>query len=267
MIKYTPEQKDYISELAPGRYNSEIASLFNERYGTKVTEGQIKSFKANHGISSNVPRRRRTENEGLFSLEQIKFIEMNVHGLHNSELTALVNQTFNLDIKVRQMRIWKKNRKLSSGLKGTEGKAPPNKGTKGLYNVGGNRTSFKPGQPASNYKPVGSERIDQDGYTLVKVSDEGPWHKRWRHKHKVVWEEAHGAVPKGHVLIFADQDKRNITVDNIILVPQSRLSILNKKKLLHNNAELTRTGLIMASIYKKIADRKRSNRKKGVNCR
>jgi len=258
MHSYSPEQKQFISENATGKYNLEIANLFNEKFGAKITEGQIKSFKANHKIKSDVPKRRRTIPDGLLSIEQSDFVLKHVKGLSNLELTNLVNETFTLMIKPGQMKTWKKNRSLSSGLKGTEGISPPNKGTKGMYNVGGNQTSFKPGQRPLNYKQVGYERVDRDGYTLVKVLDDGPWHKRWRHKHKVVWEEIHGPIPKGHVLLFADQNKKNIDPDNLILIPQSKLSILNKKGLLHKDAASNRTGILIADIYQKLSDRKKN---------
>lgn len=259
--RYTVEQKDFIREIAPGMYNVEIADLFNAKFGTQVTESQIKNFKANHKIQSNVPKKRRTIPEGLFSKEQVDFISQNVKGLSNQKLVARVNEKFSLSVTTRQLKTWKKNHGFSSGLRGSEGMDPPNKGTKGKYNVGGNKTSFKKGQRAANYKPVGSERIDRDGYILVKVQDEGPWHKRWRHKHKVIWEKENGPIPRGHAVLLADQNRLNCSPDNLILIPQSKLSILNNKGLLHKHAELTRTGIVIADIYQKISQRKR----KGVS--
>ncbi|GIQ67430.1 HNH endonuclease [Xylanibacillus composti] len=258
--KYTDEQRDFIREIAPGQYNQDIADMFNEKFGAQVTASQIKSYKANHMIRSGV-KSRRTVPQGLFNCEQIEFIKKHVAGLHNQELAELINNEFNLSITVRQLKTWKKNHGLSSGLKGTEGKAPPNKGTRGLYNVGGNKTSFKSGQRPVNYKPVGYERIDRDGYVLVKVRDDGPWHKRWRHKHRILWESANGPIPKGHVLIFLDQNKQNIELDNLILIPQSKLPTLNKKGLLYHDAELTKTGIIIADLYQKIGERKRQSSK------
>lgn len=264
MNRYTSAQKGFIRETSKGRYNSEIAELFYEKFGIEITEGQIKSFKANHKIKSDVPRRRFTGDEGLFNKKQKDFIKANAEGLTNKELADLVNATFGVSVTARQMNTWKKNHGVVSGLdfRFKKGSEPANKGKKGLYNVGGNRTSFKPGQRALNYKPVGSERIDRDGYTLIKVSDDGPWHKRWRHKHKVIWEERHGPVPKGHVVLFADQNKRNFDPDNLIMIKQKQLSVLNTKGLLHNDADLTRTGIIMADIYLKIGERKRVGRSK-----
>ncbi len=184
--------------------------------------------------------------------------EKNVAGCLNQELAELVNEKFGLQITARQMNTHKKNHGLVSGLdrRFGEGHTPANKGTKGLYNVGGNKTSFKEGQRPLNYKPVGSERIDEDGYTLIKVSDYGPWHKRWKHKHKVIWEEKHGPIPKGHAIIFADQNKRNIDLDNFILITRSQLALMNRNGLIRNNADLTRTGVIMADLLKRIGERK-----------
>lgn len=255
--KYAKEQVEFIREIAPGRYNLEIADLFNEKFGTRITEGQMKSLKANHRIRSNVPKRRITDDYGLFTKEQKAFIKKNVLGISNSKLTYLVNLKFSLSITVKQMKTWKKNHGLSSGLKGSEGVSPPNKGTKGLYNVGGNRTSFKKGQKALNHKPVGTERIDRDGYILIKVSDEGPWHKRWRLKQVVIWEEAHGPIPKGHCLLFLDSNKLNTSLDNLQLITRKQLARLNQNHLIKDNAELTNTGIIIAEILNKIGERKR----------
>lgn len=257
--KYTDEQIAFIQEVAPGRYNPEIAELFNARFNTNVTGSQIKSFKANHKIKSNVPLKRHSKPEGLFTKEQEAFIQKNVKGLSNKELAELINVTFGLSIKAKQMASWKKNHGLTSGLdcRFKTGQTPANKGTKGVYNVGGNSTSFKKGQTPLNYRPVGTERVDLEGYTLIKVSDKGQWHQRWKHKHRVVWEQANGKIPHNHVLIFADSDKRNTSLENLILVSRKQLAMLNKHNLIKNDVELTKTGILIADIYSKIFDLKK----------
>jgi hypothetical protein len=195
-----------------------------------------------------------------YTHEQADFIKANLIGRGNAELTAMFNSHFGLNLKVSQIKSFKHNKRWSSGLDGRfeKGRAPSNKGTKGLYNVGGNRTSFKKGQKPLNFKPVGTERIDRDGYILVKVSDDGPWHKRWRHKHKVVWEDVHGPIPKGHCLIFLDRDKLNLSLENLQLITQKQLVRMNQNHLISENPEITKTGIIIANIYSKIGDRKKS---------
>lgn len=196
-----------------------------------------------------------------YTKEQVDFIKENVLGRGNAELTTMFNAHFGLNLKVSQIKSFKHNKRWSSGLSGRfeKGFTPTNKGTKGLYNVGGNRTSFKKGERPRNFKPVGFERIDRDGYILVKVSDDGPWHKRSRHKHKVVWEEVNGPIPKGHCLIFLDRDKLNLSLKNLQLVTQKQLVRLNQNHLISDNPEITKTGIIIADIYSKIGDRKKTN--------
>ncbi|HDR7000668.1 TPA: HNH endonuclease [Bacillus cereus] len=193
----------------------------------------------------------------LFNDEQVAFIRENAKGLSNQALTNLINKEFNLSISIKQIKTFKKNNQISSGLTGhfEKGHVPFNKGKKGLTR-GGVETQFKKGQQATNYKPVGSERIDRDGYVLIKVSDDGPWHKRWRPKHKVLWEKTHGLIPKEHCLIFLDSNKQNIVLDNLQLITRAQLARMNQNHLISNNAELTKTGLIIAEIYSKMGERK-----------
>lgn len=196
----------------------------------------------------------------LFNDEQEAFIRANVKGISNQDLADMVNKKFGLSVTRQQVKTFKHNRKLSSGLTGRfeKGSVPANKGTKGLYNVGGNRTSFKKGQRPQNYKPVGHERIDRDGYILIKVQDDGPWHKRWRLKHCVLWENVHGPIPKGHCLLFLDGDRLNVTLDNLQLITRAQLARLNQKNLITGDPELTKTGIILASVYSKIGERRKS---------
>lgn len=197
----------------------------------------------------------------LFTSEQHAYLIRIAEGRTTNEIAELLNKKFSLSITPRQIQIYKKNHGIKSNVSTTfkKGQAPANKGTKGLYNVGGNRTSFKPGQRPKNYKPVGYERIDRDGYALIKVQDDGPWHKRWRFKHVVLWEKVNGPIPKGHCLLFLDGNKLNITLENLQLITRAQLARLNQNHLITDNAELTKSGIIIADIFSKIGERKKMN--------
>jgi hypothetical protein len=254
--RYTPEQIAFIREIAPGRYNEEIAELFNARFGANATACQIRSLKKNYNIKSGVPRRRITSDEGLFTKEQKEFLIQNVGGRHNRELVDLVNEKFGLSVTVKQIKAWKKNHGYSSGLRGSEGMAPPNKGKPRTW-AGGEATRFRKGHLPHNYMPVGSERVNADGYIDVKIADPN----KWRGKHLLVWEQHHGRpVPKGYAVIFGDGNRRNFDPENLILVSRQQLAVMNKHGLIRNNTELTKTGIIMADLLQKIAARKKSNK-------
>lgn len=76
------------------------------------------------------------------------------------------------------------------------------------------RTQFKPGQLPHNTKPVGYEHTDRDGYILVKVADR----RKMVHKHRYVWEQAHGPIPRGHNVMFRDGNRQNCSLDNLYLL-------------------------------------------------
>lgn len=138
------------------------------------------------------------------------------------------------------------------------GSHPWNKGKKGISYEGMKATQFKKGHKPHNWVPVGSERITPDGYVQIKVQ-EGKKQHNWKGKHILIWEAANGPVPKGHVIIFGDGNKRNFDLNNLLLVSRKQLVRLNQKNLIANDAELTKTGIIIADIYNKIGELQSGN--------
>lgn len=191
----------------------------------------------------------------LYTEEQKRFLTENIKGRTRKELCKMFNDYFNLNLGLNQIIAYIKNNGLSSGVdtRFTKGQDSWNKGTKGIC-AGGIKTQFKKGQKPHNYKPVGSERVNSDGYVDVKIADPN----KWRAKHRLLWEEQNGPIPKGYVIIFGDGNRRNFQQDNLILVSKSQLAILNKNQLIKDNADLTRVGVLIADIYKKIGERKKS---------
>lgn len=89
------------------------------------------------------------------------------------------------------------------------GKSSWSKGTKGLVGVqpACKATQFQKGRPAHearNYLPIGSHRLNKDGHLERKVTDDPALvpARRWVAVHRLVWAEAHGPVPAGHVVAF-----------------------------------------------------------------
>jgi hypothetical protein len=79
-----------------------------------------------------------------------------------------------------------------------------------------------------NKKQIGDERISGRGYLQVKYSDRpGPPNNRWKGKHVLIWEKAHGPVPEGHVVIFTHGNKQNFGLDNLVLVTKRELRVIN----------------------------------------
>ncbi|MDQ0254910.1 hypothetical protein J2S74_002292 [Evansella vedderi] len=187
-----------------------------------------------------------------YTEEQVDFITRNYKGRTTSELLEMFNAHFGLNLKNTQLRAFKRNRGLKSGVKTTfsPGHTPFNKGKKGTG--GWEPTHFKKGHKPHNYRTIGTERVNGDGYVDIKIST-----NKWRAKHVLIWEKENGPVPKGHAVIFGDGNRRNFELDNLILVTRKQLVRLNQHKLIQNDAELTRSGVILADLYSKIAEQKK----------
>ena len=203
-----------------------------------------------------------------YNAEHIEFIASNILGRSFKKLTDMFNKQFGMDLRVTAIVSLSdryglhngRDTRLNKGYEPTQfkkGHVPANKGQKGIG--GWEPTQFKKGNKPANWVPIGSERLNGDGYVDIKVAD-GKLQKNWRGKHILIWEAANGPVPKGHVVIFGDRNRRNFKVDNLILVSRKQLVRLNKFNLIQNDAELTRTGIIIADIYNKIGERKKGRR-------
>lgn len=184
--------------------------------------------------------------------EMIEFLKEVTPGKTYKEITELFNKKFNLGVTTGIIKSLLSRKKIHTGTGGClykKGSIPWNKGKKGY--MGANKTSFKKGNRPKNWKLIGSERIDIDGYTLIKIADP----REWALKHRIVWEQHHKKkVPAGCAIIFADGDKTNLDVDNLICVTRNELKVLNKCKLISSIAELTKTGLNIAKIRIKLAE-------------
>ncbi len=178
--------------------------------------------------------------------EERQFLAEFVPGHTHKEIWQAFNNKFNLDVPIGAIKGYIARHKLNTGKTGyfEKGHTPANKGVKGLRYAGCEKTWFKKGQAPINHRLVGSERITKDGYIEIKVSEPNIWDL----KHRVVWRKHNGEIPKGHVLIFKDQDKLNVSIDNLMLVSRKKLKVLNQNRLLINNAEINETACIMADI-------------------
>ena len=90
-----------------------------------------------------------------------------------------------------------------------KGESPWNKGKYMRVSVA---TEFTKGQMPHNYRPVGSERITVDGYKEKKIADPN----KWKGMHILLWEEVNGPVPPRHKVVFKDNNKLNISIDNLL---------------------------------------------------
>lgn len=78
-----------------------------------------------------------------------------------------------------------------------------NAGKVGL-DVGGRShdTRFKQGHRPRNWMPIGAHRVNSEGYLDRKICESKRGGANWCAVHRLVWIEAHGPVPPGHLVAF-----------------------------------------------------------------
>lgn len=91
------------------------------------------------------------------------------------------------------------------------------------------KTGFKKGNVPHTAKYAGYERVSKDGYVEISVEQTNPhtgFERRFVLKHRWLWEQVHGPVPKGMAL-KCKGDKLNTDPSNWELVPRAILPRLN----------------------------------------
>jgi hypothetical protein len=186
--------------------------------------------------------------------EELRFVEKNIRGRSYVEMTKLFNERFRLRITLKQMETLLYKHGLRNGIGSFRpGHVPANKG------------KTHPGRQG-NYKPVGTERVDA-GYIAVKVSArKNRGNKNWRRKHDIIWEAVNGKIPRGHAVIFADGNRRNLKPENLVLVSRKELAVLNHAGMLASkDADTTKVSVTFVKLKIRIAElkKKRSKLKRG----
>lgn len=243
----TDEQDAYLRKIAPGRSNMECTVMINKQFGTSFTREQIHYYKQNHKISSGKkPWEFSKQREHLLTEEQDRYLRENVKGKTVMELAEMINQEFGTKLTAAQIKTYKKNHGIVSGV----------------------NTRFKKGNQPVNTQNVGTIKKRDDGYWWCKYYDDKvPSRKNWEQIHRHMWEEANGPVPDDCFVIFKDGNRDNLELSNLMLVTKQEALIMSSKQLFKNDKELTEVGANIAKMMAMANNRKKSKKKKRIRKR
>lgn len=215
--KFTEAEIEYLRTCV-GKFESvqALTDSFNAKFGTNRNKGAIAGAMNRRGFTSGIQEKKN------YTEEQIEYLREMTPGRSYKEIHRLFNQTF------------KTNRSFDS-VKSTISE-------KGMKN--GIDERYKSGNIPYNHYPVGTEKLTSDGYLRVKVAE--PNH--WVFKHRMLWEKENGPIPSGCCLLFADGNKQNVQLDNIILVSRGELGQMNKMGYIFDNGDLTKTAHLLTKL-------------------
>ena len=182
-----------------------------------------------------------------YTPEMHEFIVANAPGITTIELAKRFSERFDTDTPAKAIRSYLKSRRIRNGVNCTfkKGHRSPYVCPKGVHLSPD--TEFKRGHAPHNYQPVGTLRVNGSGYVDRKIADPDVW----KCEHQLVWEEAHGPIPKGMKMIFLDGNKQNTALENLELISAAEMLAMNRERMHTTDPELTRTGVLIAKVMMK----------------
>lgn len=159
-----------------------------------------------------------------YTNEQINFLKENVPNMTFKEVTNLFNEKFNTNKKVTAIKVYC-NQILHIN-------SHPMK----RYIAMGNHHRL----------PIGSERIDKDGIVSIKISNDFRKHgDNWVHKHRLIYEQHYGPIPKDMYVIFLDGDKTNMSISNLALAHRNTIRCVAHDNLYGIHPEVTKAAVAL----------------------
>lgn len=197
------------------------------------------------------PKGARASTFHRWAPDELAYMKEIVPGRSYAEITKLVNERFSMDLKTTQISSCIGNHRMNTGLTGRfeKGSVPANKGLKGICAPGSEKGWFPKDGFSHNRREIGSERTGVDGYVYVKVQD-GRKNLNWRAKHIVIWEEANGPLEPGCVLIFANGDRGDVRLDNLLLAERADLATMNRLGLKGHDRESTQAAILTSMLVR-----------------
>ena len=142
-----------------------------------------------------------------------------------------------------------------------KGHVPNNKGLRrpGWFRGRMRETQFKKGHFPFNRDPefyvIGALRVNTDGYIDMRVRF-ASGSKGWRALHRILWGDAHGPVPAGHIVSFKDGDRLNVELRNLKLIS---LADNMRRNTLHNLPKPLVSTIQLLGALKRTLNRRRRN--------
>lgn len=199
-------------------------------------------------MSQNHQTNNQKMSKHFYTSEEIDFMRDNAKGISVQELTNRFNDKFGTNISKTAIARIKSNYGIKSDYnsgKFTSERLKGNKFRAGIKPING----FKTGNSPHTTRPLGSERINKDGYVEIKTS----YPKKWKLKHHVIYEKAYNYKLKpGEKIIFLDRNKRNFKVNNLIKITTRQQVILARSSIKSNIPEINLAEINLARYREKI---------------
>ena len=235
--KYTPEMCQWLKDNYNTMKLDDLTKMFNEIFSVDFTKSAL-WHKINRIVEGGIVRdEHKMLTRTQWTKEMVEWLKEHYEDDSYNRLAITMSSVFNckitdssLEHKVTRLGLQKSKESIKRYIL-------PNK------------MSFKKGHIPASKKPIGYERIGIDGFTWVKIAEPDVF----KQKHRIIYEQYYGPIPKGYKVVFADKNRQNFSKENLILVSCAELCTMNQNKLIYKgDSEATKSGLIIAKLMIKV---------------
>ena len=204
------------------------------------------------GIKARHPGRK-------FTAEQEEWLVAHNH-MSASEMSKGINDEFSLSTSPDEIKGWRARTKnprptpsrfqkghtpFSKGKKWDEYMSPESQAKSRM-------TTFRKGDVPHNVQPLGSISI-MSGYWVMKVTNVGNQHQKWKFLHRLLWEKEKGPIPKGMNVVFRNGDRNDIRMENLMLMDRKEMARYTPVD--DSEPEMQRFSEIVARVAAKVAEK------------
>jgi hypothetical protein len=196
--------------------------------------------------------------------EEFEWLRDNIPGLNIYEVMEAFKRHFGYEISKLKADKFRDKFNVRSGIKTQWGNGQKNTFVppKGYHAPGSEKGWFKEGSLPKNTMQLGDIKIGKDGYKYMKVKFTKPSRFGWKLVHHLEWEKHHGLIPKGHVVVFKNQDINDIRIENLEMISRADHARMCQMKLYSKDEEITASGINIARVSTVIGKKKRQLKEK-----
>lgn len=221
--RYTKEQDEFLRNNRDRFTFQELANEFNTKFKTSRTKSDIRY----RCLSKALGERKAT----TYSEEQDIFLSENKNKYRYKELAFLFNEKYKTDISADA---------IAAHVQRTAGK-------KDGYDVG--------------------DEISILGYVWVKINNRRESGSpsftssvNWAKKNRYVYENFHGPIPDGKIIIFLDQNKNNCELNNLYCIDRSINAVMCKNRWFSTDPDLTLAAIKYCELFYALKQNKKGDK-------
>ncbi len=246
--KWSNTDIDFICKHYPKKGSKWVAERLNFTKTAVKSKAYILGLKRDEGFRKAVK---------VWTPGKVKLLKNLYPNKFNYEIAKTLNVSLRaVKSQAYKLKLTKTNEFMQlHGGRFNKGHTPVNKGKKMSQEIREKvkHTFFKKGHTPANHKPLGSERINVDGYIEIKIAEPNIWDL----KHRVVWREINGEIHQGYNIQFKDKNRQNCDIDNLYII--HRKLQIRKNSILNYPPELRKTFRYLGKLNRIIIDKTKND--------